>query len=139
MNRIVTRIQKVIDIQVKDVKINNKPLRIDGLLLKENQNIIIVEKEEVKEIYIPGRDMPYHQKIRNLPIEFSIEFYTDENSDCLCKELDKWVDLFKNSILSFNGLNDYHFKVFSASYNYKCKKNNCYSIKFNFLAYSKIN
>lgn len=138
MNRIVTRIQKVIDIQVKDVKINNKPLRIDGLLLKENQNIIIVEKEEVKEIYIPGRDMPYHQKIRNLPIEFSIEFYTDENSDCLYNELDNLVNSFENSILSFNDVNHYPVKVFCASYNYKYK-NNYHSIIFNFLAHPKIN
>ncbi|MDU5262889.1 MAG: hypothetical protein E6176_10715, partial [Clostridium celatum] len=78
MEVIFKRIQNKTSRDLNVVKIDNINLENLGLYLDKDVEITYIQEKEVEEIYIPGRDMPYHKIIRKLAILFEIEFNLKE-------------------------------------------------------------
>lgn len=95
------------------VKIDNVDLENIGLYLEKDYELIYTEAEEIEEIYIPGRDMPYHRHVRNLPIEFDIPFYIKESSDFYNRinYIKNFLESKKETVITFNK-EDKGFKIY---------------------------
>ncbi|MDB1931669.1 hypothetical protein PMY12_14860 [Clostridium tertium] len=77
VNKVLNKTSKNLNV----VKIDGTDLENLGLYLEKDYEITYTQSEEFKVEYIRGREMPYHKKIRSLPIEFKIQFNLKESSD----------------------------------------------------------
>lgn len=86
------------------VKIDNVNLENLGLYLDEDFELSYTRTKEVEEIYIPGRDVPYHKIKRKLPIEFGITFNIKESNDYYARmdNIEKFLDSSIDKIITFN-------------------------------------
>ena len=104
MEVIFKRIQNKTSRDLNVVKIDNVNIENLGLYLDKDIEITYIQEKEVEEIYIPGRDMPYHKIIRRLPIEFSIEFTLKESHDFYARidYIRNFLESKKEKIITFN-------------------------------------
>lgn len=95
---------KVYNKELHNLKINNKGLVRYGLSLKKDYYFTYAIVEEIERIWVKGRDMPYNKKIRNLPIEFTIDFdfKVDFDFNTRYKKLEMFLENSKEEILTFN-------------------------------------
>lgn len=98
------RIQNKTSRDLNVVKIDNINLENLGLYLDKDNEITYTQEKEVKEIYIPGRDMPYHKVVRRLPISFEIEFNLKESNDFYARidYIRNFLESKKEKIITFN-------------------------------------
>ena len=75
-----------------------------GLYLEEDFKLSYIRTKEVEEIYIPGRDDPYHKIKRKLPIEFEINFNIKESANFYARmeNIEKFLDGSIGKVITFN-------------------------------------
>lgn len=98
------RIQNKTSRDLNIVKIDNVNLENLGLYLDKAVEITYIQEKEVEDIYIPGRDVPYHKVVRRLPVEFEIEFKLKESSDFYARidYIRSFLESKKEKIITFN-------------------------------------
>lgn len=112
INRVYNNTSKNLHI----VRIDGIDLENLGLYLDKDCELRYKQEEEIELKYIAGRDMPYHKKIRNLPIEFSIIFNLKETVD-FYERIDNIKTFLNNSkekLITFNNENR-GFKIYWVS------------------------
>lgn len=99
-----TRIQARDSKNINVVKVDGTRLENLGLYLNEDFKLSYTRTKEVEEIYIPGRDNPYHKLKRKLPIEFGIIFNIKESSDFYARmdNIEKFLDSSIGKVIAFN-------------------------------------
>ena len=98
------KIQNKTSRNINVVHIDNVNIENLGLYLDKDFELSYVQEEEVEEIPIKGRDMPYHKIIRSLPIEFSITFNLKETTDFYTKidYIRNFLESKKEKVITFN-------------------------------------
>lgn len=104
MEAIFKRIQNKTSRDLNVVRIDNLNLRNLGLYLEEDFKLSYTRTKEVEEIYIPGRDDPYHKIKRKLPIEFEINFNIKESANFYARmeNIEKFLDGSIGKVITFN-------------------------------------
>lgn len=104
MEVIFKRIQNKTSRDLNVVKIDNINLENLGLYLDKDIEITYIQEKEGEEIYIPGRDMPYHKVVRKLPVSFEIEFNLKESNDFYARidYIRNFLESKKEKIITFN-------------------------------------
>lgn len=121
------------------VKVDGIDLENIGLYLKKDYELIYSIFNQIELKYIPGRDMPYHKKVRKLPIEFEIEFNIKGASD-FYKRIDYIKNFFNNSkdkIITFNK-EDKGFKLYNVTIGEIKRAVGDSKLKINFMCYPEI-
>lgn len=98
------RIQNKTSRDLNVVKIDNINLENLGLYLDKDVEITYSQTKEIEEIYVPGRDMPYHKIIRLLPVAFEIEFNLKESRDFYTRidYIKNFLEGSKEKVITFN-------------------------------------
>lgn len=133
------RIQKKITRDINVVKIDNFNLENLGIYLPKDFELSYIQESEVKEIYIPGRDMPYHKKSRELPINLELEFKIKDSSNFYLR-IDRIKSFFYNSkdkIITFNNESK-GFKIYYVSFGEIVRSKEGSSIKINLQCYPNL-
>lgn len=135
VNKVFNKTSKNLNV----VKIDGTDLENLGLYLEKDYELTYTQTDEVELKYIRGRDMPYHKKIRRLPIEFEIEFNLKESSDFYSR-IDYIRSFFNNSkdkIITFNKENN-GFKLYYVSIGKINRKVGGSTINIKFMCYPDI-
>ena len=133
------RITKKITRDINVVKIDNFNLENLGIYLPKEFQLSYIQESEVQEIYIAGRDMPYHKKVRELPIELELEFKIKDSNDFYSR-IDRIKSYFYNSkekVISFN--NELKgFKIYHVSFGEVVRSKEGSTIKINLQCYPQL-
>lgn len=121
------------------VKIDGIDLENLGLYLEKDYEITYTQADEIQVKYIHGRDMPYHKKIRSLPIEFEIQFNLKESSDFYSRidYIRRFLENSKGKIITFNK-EDNGFRIYYISLDKINRKVGGSTINIKFMCYPDI-
>lgn len=135
INKVLNKSSKNLNI----VKIDNVDLENIGLYLEKDYELVYTEAEEIEEIPIRGRDLPYHKKIRNSPIEFTILFYLKESSDFYNRinYIKNFLESKKETVITFNKENK-GFKIYWVTVGEIVRKAGRSTITISFQCYPNI-
>lgn len=135
VNKVLNKTSKNLNV----VKIDGIDLENLGLYLEKDYEITYTKTDEIEDKYIPGRDMPYHKKIRSLPIEFEIQFNLKESSDFYSRidYIKSFLNDSKDKIITFNKENN-GFKLYYISLDKINRKVGGSTINIKFMCYPDI-
>lgn len=135
VNKILNKTSKNLNV----VKIDGIDLENLGLYLEKDYEITYTQADEIQVKYMPGRDMPYHKKIRSLPIEFEIQFNLKESSDFYSRidYIRRFLENSKGKIITFNK-EDNGFRIYYISLDKINRKVGGSTINIKFMCYPDI-
>lgn len=135
VNKVLNKTSKNLNV----VKIDNIDLENIGLYLEKDYEITYTQTDELELKYIRGRDMPYHKKIRSLPIEFTIEFNLKESSDFYSRMnyIKSFFNNSKDKIIVFNN-EDKGFKLYYIIIGEVKRAIGDSKVKINFMCYPDV-
>jgi phage-related protein len=135
INKVLNKPSKNLNV----VKVDGTDLENIGLYLEKDFELIYTEAEEIEEIYIPGRNMPYHRHVRDLPIEFDIPFYIKDSNDFYNRinYIKNFLESKKETVITFNK-EDKGFKLYYVTIGEVKRAIGNSTIKIEFMCYPEI-
>lgn len=135
VNKVLNKTSKNLNV----VKIDEIDLENLGLYLEKDYEITYTQADEIQVKYIHGRDLPYHKKIRSLPIEFEIQFNLKESSDFYSRidYIRRFLENSKGKIITFNK-EDNGFRIYYISLDKINRKVGGSTINIKFMCYPDI-
>lgn len=133
------KIQKKITKDINVVEIENFNLENLGIYLPKDFTLSYVQESEVEEIYIAGREMPYHKKVRDLPINLELEFNIKDSNDFYSR-IDRIKSYFyesKEKVIRFNNESK-GFKIYYVTFGDITRSKERSTIKINLQCYPNL-